>query len=90
MSITNRKIKQLQHDLDETFNGYVKIGYHDEYTGQEYDPYGTYYLYIDDNRTNVIPVIINELRDEQELDIAIAAICGYVDEINYINSHSSH
>ena len=69
---------------------YVKIGYHDTSTGQEFDPYQTYYLYVDDNSVTVRPIIINELRDEHEVDIAVAAVCGYVDEINYINSHSSH
>ena len=86
----NEKIQQLQADLDETFDGYVKIGYHDTSTGQEFDPYQTYYLYVDDNSVMVRPIIINELRDEHEVDIAVAAVCGYVDEINYINSHSSH
>ena len=80
----NKKIQQLQADLDETFNGYIKIGYDDTSTGQEFDPYQTYYLYIDDKNANVIPIIINELRDEYEVDIAVAAICGYVDEMNYI------
>lgn len=80
----SEKIQQLQADLDETFGGYVKIGYHDTSTGQEFDPYGTYYLYIDDNNVGVTPIIINELRDEHEVDIAVAAVCGYVDEMNYI------
>ena len=53
----NKKIQQLQADLDETFDGYVKIGYHDTSTGQEFDPYQTYYLYIDDDTVTVRPII---------------------------------
>ena len=81
-------IKTLQADLDETFHGELKIGYHDTYTGQEYDPYGTYYIYIDNNNVDVIPVIINELQTEHEVDIAVAALCGYADELEYIKQHT--